>query len=298
VTSPPSGAARLDERIALTTEAAHRAVDYLAAAPHRPIAPTYDTVARLAAFRRPLQDAPRPAHDVLRELDEIGSPATTVQAMGRYFGYVNGGVEPAAAAASILAGAWDQNAALPAQSPAAAALDEVAAAWIVDLLGLPAAAVATFTTGATMANFTGIVTARDALLANAGWDVNELGIIGAPPLRVIVGEEVHISALKSLRLAGLTPGLVERVPVDARGAIDADAFPTDTDALTLVLLQAGNVTTGASDPFAPIIPGVRERGGWVHVDGAFVLWAAASPALRDQVAGVEWADSWATDAHK
>lgn len=206
----PSGAARLDERIALTTEAAHRAIEYLAAAPHRPIAPTDDAIARLDAFRRPLQDAPRPAHDVLGELDEIGSPATTVQAMGRYFGYVNGVVEPAAAAASILAGAWDQNAALPAQSPAAAALDEVAAAWIVDLLGLPTDAVATFT--------------------------------------------------------------------------------TDTDALTLVLLQAGNVTTGASDPFDRIIPGVRERGGWVHVDGAFGLWAAASPALRAQVTGVELAD--------
>ncbi|MCB2412342.1 aspartate aminotransferase family protein [Demequina sp. TTPB684] len=294
----PRSLARLRERIAVTTEAARRAGGYLAAAPHRPIAPTADAVARLESFRRPLQDEPRAANDVLRELDEVGSPATVVQAMGRYFGYVNGGVEPAAAAASILAGAWDQNAALPAQSPAATVLDEVAAAWIVDLLGLPRDAVATFTTGATLANFTGIVTARDALLARAGWDVNELGLAGAPRLRVIVGDEVHISALKSLRLAGLAPGLVERVPVDERGAIDADAFPTDTDELTLVLLQAGNVTTGASDPFARIIPGVRERGGWVHVDGAFGLWAAASPTLAEQVAGVELADSWATDAHK
>ncbi len=294
----PSGSARLDERIALTTDAARRAGEYLATAAHRSIAPTADAVAALDSFRRPLQDSPRAGHEVLRELDEIGSPATTVQAMGRYFGYVNGGVEPAAAAASILAGAWDQNAALPSMAPAAAVLDEVAAGWIVDLLGLPSDAVATFTTGATMANFTCIVTARDALLARAGWDVNERGIQGAPPIRVIVGEEVHISALKSLRLAGLAPGLVERVPVDSRGAIDADAFPTDTDALTLVLLQAGNVTTGASDPFDRIIPGVRKRGGWVHVDGAFGLWAAASPALRDQVAGVELADSWAADAHK
>lgn len=294
----PLALARLRERIAVTTEAARRAGNYLAASPHRPISPTGDAVAALDAFRRPLQESPRPAHDVLRELDEIGSPATTVQAMGRYFGYVNGGVEPAAAAASILAGAWDQNAALPSMAPAAAALDEVAAGWIVALLGLPSDAVATFTTGATMANFTGIVAARDALLAKAGWDVNELGIIGAPPIRVIAGAEVHISALKSLRLAGLAPGLVERVPVDGRGAIDADTFPTDTDALTLVLLQAGNVTTGASDPFDRIIPGVREPGGWVHVDGAFGLWAAASPALRAQVAGIELADSWATDAHK
>lgn len=290
--------ARLRERIAVTTEAARRANGYLAAAPHRSIAPTPEAVAALDAFRRPLQDTSHPARDVLRELDELGSPGTTVQAMGRYFGYVNGGVEPAAAAASILAGAWDQNAALPVQSPVAAVLDEVAAEWVVDLLELPRDAVATFTTGATMANFTGIVAARDALLARAGWDVNELGLNGAPPIRVIVGEEVHISALKSLRLAGLAPGLVEQVPVDARGAIDADVFPTDTDALTLVMLQAGNVTTGASDPFDRIVPGVRERGGWVHVDGAFGLWAAASPTLRDQVRAVEEADSWAADAHK
>ncbi len=183
-------------------------------------------------------------------------------------------------------------------APAAAVLDEVAAGWIVDLLGLPSDAVATFTTGATLANFTAIVTARDALLARAGWNVNKLGLQGSPPIRIIAGEEVHVSALKSLRLAGPGPGTVEFVAVDANGAIDAHAFPTDTDALTLVLLQAGNVTTGASDPFARIIPGVRERGGWVHVDGAFGLWAAASPRLRDQVAGVEGADSWATDAHK
>lgn len=294
----PTSLARLRERIAVTTEAARRAGGYLAAAPHRSIAPTADAIAALESFRRPLQDAPRPAREVLRELDELGSPGTTVQAMGRYFGYVNGGVEPAAAAASILAGAWDQNAALPAQSPVASVLDEVAAEWIVDLLGLPRDAVATFTTGATMANFTGIVAARDALLARAGWDVHELGLVGAPPIRVIVGEEVHISALKSLRLAGLAPGLVERVPVDGRGAIDADAFPTDTDALTLTLLQAGNVTTGACDPFDRIVSGVRERGGWVHVDGAFGLWAAASPTLKEQVAGVEEADSWAADAHK
>jgi len=294
----PAALHRLRERISLTTDAARRAGGYLAAAPHRAIAPSAGAVAALESFRRPLQDAPRAARDVLRELDEIGSPATTAQSVGRYFGYVNGGVEPAAAAASILAGAWDQNVAMPTMSPAAAVLDEVAAGWIIDLLGLPHEAVATFTTGATLANFTAIVAARDALLARAGWDVDALGLQGAPPIRVIAGDEVHVSALKSLRMAGLAPGLVERVPVDASGAIDADAFPTDTDELTLVLLQAGNVTSGASDPFARIIPGVRERGGWVHVDGAFGLWAAASPTRKHLVEGVELADSWATDAHK
>jgi glutamate/tyrosine decarboxylase-like PLP-dependent enzyme len=255
-------------------------------------------VAALEIFRRPLQDESIPGRDVLAELDAFGSPATVIQGIGRYFGYVNGGVEPVAAAAAILAGAWDQNVALPGMSPVGSVLDEVAAGWIVDLLGLPSDAVATFTTGATLANFTAIVAARDALLARAGWSVEHDGLAGAPSIRVIAGAEVHASALKSLRMAGLGPGTVERVPVDASGAIDADAFPADTDALTLVLLQAGNVTSGASDPFARIIPGVRERGGWVHVDGAFGLWAAASRSRKHLVEGVDLADSWATDAHK
>lgn len=289
---------RLRERVGLTTEAARRAGGYLAAAPFRPIAPTAEAVAALEVFRRPLQDGPIPARDVLAELDAFGSPATIVQGVGRYFGYVNGGVEPAAAAAAILAGAWDQNVAMPGQSPAGAVLDEVTAGWIVDLLGLPTDAIATFTTGATLANFTAIVAARDALLARAGWSVEDHGLAGAPSIRVIAGAEVHASALKSLRMAGLASGSIDRVPVDANGALDADAFPTDTDALTLVLLQAGNVTSGASDPFARVIPGVRERGGWVHVDGAFGLWAAASPTRRHLVDGVNLADSWATDAHK
>ena len=294
----PAALDRLRERVGLTTEAARRAGGYLAAAPHRSVAPTPDAVAALKTFRRPLQEDPIPARDVLAELDELGSPATVIQGVGRYFGYVNGGVEPAAAAAAILAGAWDQNVALPGMSPVGAVLDEVAAGWIVDLLGLPSDAVATFTTGATLANFTAIVAARDALLARAGWSVEKDGLTGSPAIRVIAGAEVHASALKSLRMAGLGAGSIERVPVDASGAIDADAFPTDTDALTLVLLQAGNVTSGASDPFARIIPGVRERGGWVHIDGAFGLWAAASPTRRHLVDGVDLADSWATDAHK
>ena len=294
----PAALNRLRERIGLTTEAARRAGGYLAAAPHRPIAPSADAVAALEIFRRPLQDESIPGRDVLAELDAFGSPATVIQGVGRYFGYVNGGVEPVAAAAAILAGAWDQNVAIPGMSPVGAVLNDVAAGWIVDLLGLPAEAVATFTTGATLANFTAIVTARDALLARARWSVDERGLAGSPRIRIIAGAEVHTSVLKSLRMAGLGPGTVETVAVDASGAIDADAFPTDTDALTLVLLQAGNVTSGSSDPFARIIAGVRERGGWVHVDGAFGLWAAASPARKHLVEGVELADSWATDAHK
>ncbi|WP_296667606.1 pyridoxal-dependent decarboxylase [Demequina sp.] len=297
LTSPRS-LALTRERIALVTEAARRAGVYLAGAAHRPVAPTPAAVAALDVFRRPLQDGRIDAREVLAELDAFGSPATVAQSMGRYFGFVNGGVDNAAAAAAVLAGQWDQNAALPVMSPTAAALDEVAAGWVVDLLGLPATATATFTAGATLANLTGIIAGRDALLARAGWDVHQRGLFGAPPLRIVTGEECHASALKALRLAGLGVDRVERVATDAYGAIDPAAFPADTDALTLVVLQAGNVNTGASDPFEAIIPGVRERGGWVHIDGAFGMWAQASPALRHQVAGVQLADSWGTDAHK
>ena len=287
---------RSRERIGLITEAARRAGSYVAGAAHRPVFPGADAVAGLDAFRRPLQDDPIPAREVLAELDTFGSPATAVLNDGRYFGFVTGGTDLAAGAAAILAGAWDQNAG--GMSPVTSVLDEVACGWVIDALGLPSTAVASFNAGATVANLTGIIAGRDALYARQGWDVARDGLAGAPALRIIVGEEVHASALKALRLAGFGESQIERVPTDAHGAIQAEAFPTDTDGRTLVLLQAGNVNTGASDPFAEIIPGVRERGGWVHVDGAFGLWAAASPRLRHLVAGVELADSWATDGHK
>ncbi len=290
--------ARARERIGLITEAARRAGSYVAGASDRPVFPASDAVDALEVFRRPLQDEPLRVRDVLAELDTFASPATVVSTHGRYFGFVNGGTDPAAQAATILAGAWDQNVGGTAMSPAASVLDEVACGWVIDALGLPSTAVASFNAGATVANLTGIIAARDALLARQGWDVGADGLIGAPALRLVVGEEIHASALKALRLAGFGEAQIERVPTDGAGAIIADAFPTDTDSRTLVLLQAGNVNTGASDPFAAIIPGVRERGGWVHVDGAFGLWAAASPQLSHQVRGVELADSWATDAHK
>ncbi|MFV0634403.1 pyridoxal phosphate-dependent decarboxylase family protein [Demequina sp.] len=292
----PTSISHTRERIGLITEAARRAGSYVANAPHRPVYPPRDAVEALAAFDTPLPTRGRHAREVLAELDAFGSAATTVVNAGRYFGFVTGGTDPAAQAAAILAGAWDQNAG--AGSPVAEAIDAVACRWVIQALGLPSTAAAAFNGGATVANLTGIIAGRDALLARAGWSVARDGLQGAPRLRVVVGDEVHASALKALRLAGLGESQIERVPTDAKGAVDADHFPQDTDALTLVLLQAGNVNTGASDPFAQIIPGVRERGGWVHVDGAFGLWAAASPAMAAQVRGVDLADSWATDGHK
>lgn len=282
----------------LIDAAAARASAYVTAAGSRPVYPTADALAGLEHFRTPFPDRPRAASDVLADLDTYGSPATVVSTHGRYFGFVTGGLDPAAHAAAILAGAWDQNTGGAIMSPVAAALDEVACGWMIDALGLPSGAAGAFTSGATIANLTGIIAGRDALYARQGWDVKAQGLAGAAPLRVIVGDEVHTSALKALRLAGFGQSQIERVPTDHTGAIQASKFPTDTDSSTLVLLQAGNVNTGASDPFQDIIPGVRERGGWVHIDGAFGLWAAASPALRHLVAGAELAHSWATDAHK
>ncbi|MFO7244848.1 MAG: aminotransferase class V-fold PLP-dependent enzyme [Actinomycetes bacterium] len=293
----PTALALTKERIAITTEAARRAGSHLASAAHRPVFPPAEALAALDAFRRPLQDGPLPAHEVLAELDAFGSPASVVSTHGRYFGFVNGGTLPAAAGAAILAGAWDNNAGPSVCAPASAVLDEVAGRWIVDVLGLPSTAVASFCAGATVANLTAIIAARDAILARSGWDVGELGLAGAPAVRVVIGAEAHTSVVKALRLAGFGEAQIERVPTDEVGAIDADAFP-ETDELTLVVLQAGNVNTGASDPFERIIPSAREASSWVHVDGAFGLWAAASPTRRRLVAGVELADSWATDGHK
>ena len=238
---------------------------------------------------------------MLERLDRLGSPATMASNGGRYFGFVTGGTDPAAQAAAILAGAWDQNAALPVMSPVAAHLDGLAAAWACDLLGMPPGAVATFCGGATVANLTGILAGRDALLARLGWDVDRQGLAGAPPLRVVTGAEAHSSVHKALRMAGIGRDAVTFVPTDDCGRVDAAAFGAGdvvVDERTLVILQAGNVNTGHSDPFAEVVGPAHAAGAWAHVDGAFGLWAAAAPARRHLVAGVETADSWATDAHK
>jgi glutamate/tyrosine decarboxylase-like PLP-dependent enzyme len=234
---------------------------------------------------------------VLALLDEVGSAAAVDVTHGRYFGFVIGGTDPAATGAAALAGAWDQNVATPVMSPVGTHLDAIASRWVVELLGLPSEASATFCAGATVANLTCVLAARDALLHRAGWDTRTKGLAGAPALRVLTSEEVHVSALKALHMAGIGTDAVTFVPTDGAGRVRADAFP-DVDDRTIVLLQAGNVNTGHSDPFAEIIPRARAAGAWVHIDGAFGLWAAASQQRRALVAGVEQADSWATDAHK
>jgi glutamate/tyrosine decarboxylase-like PLP-dependent enzyme len=242
-------------------------------------------------------DTPWPADAVLQLLADAGDVGATRTTGGRYFGFVTGGVEPIALAASTLAGAWDQNAALPAMSPIAARLDEIAARWIVELLELPPDSVAAFCAGATVANLTGIITGRDALLERVGWSMRERGLAGSPPITVVTGDEIHASALKVLQLAGFGTEQIVRVPTDDCGRVLAEAWP-DTAGQTLVVLQAGNVNTGHSDPFDAILPNLDRERTWVHVDGAFGLWARLAPDRRATISGVEAADSWATDAHK
>jgi glutamate/tyrosine decarboxylase-like PLP-dependent enzyme len=293
----PSNPHAADQRSALFLDAAHRAAAYAASIRERGVFPTDEAVADLARFPEALPAGPVPAHEVLELLDELGSPATVASTGSRYFGFVTGGTAPPPPAPSALALAWDQNGALPVMSPVAAHLDALAARWCVDLLGLPGTATASFCAGATVANLTCIVAARDALLHRAGWDVGRYGLAGAPPLRVVASAEIHVSVTRALRVAGIGTAQVESAPTDDRGRVRVDRFPA-VDERTLVLLQAGNVNTGHSDPFDILIPHARRQGGWVHVDGAFGLWGNASPTQRSELAGVELADSWTTDGHK
>ena len=230
-------------------------------------------------------------------LDRIGSPATIASAGGRYFGFVTGGSLPATVAANWLAAAWDQNTTLAVMSPIGAKLETVASRWIVDLLGFPSTCGVGFVTSATMANLCGLAAARHALLARQGWDVEARGLFDAPPITVVVGDEVHVSLLKALSLLGFGRARVIRVPVDDQGRMRADGLPA-LDDRTIVCLQAGNVNTGAFDPADAIVPLARAAGAWVHVDGAFGLWAAVAPARAHLMRGYADADSWATDAHK
>ena len=210
---------------AILADAAERGARYLDGLTDRPVAPSAEMLAGLGALGGPLPDGPSDPLDVLRLLDEHGSPATVASAGPRYFGFVTGGTLPAALGAATLAAAWDQNACLEVMSPVAAALETAAAAWLIELFGLPKECAVGFTTGATMANLTGLAAARHAVLARLGWDVEERGLFGAPPIEVVVGEEVHVSLLKALSLLGLGRARVKRVPVDRQGRMRAEAFP-------------------------------------------------------------------------
>lgn len=273
------------------------AIRYLDSLDERSVAPAPEAVARLVELDVPLPDAPAETADVIKLLDEIGSPATVTTAGSRYFGFVIGGALPATLAANWLAGAWDQNAGMFVMSPIATALETIAQKWILDALSFPPEAAVGFVTGATMANFTGLAAARHALLQRQGWDVGADGLFGAPPIKVVVGDEVHVSLLKALSLLGFGHSRVIRVPADEQGRMRPDQLPP-LDSSTLLCIQAGNVNTGAFDPADILCERAHEAGAWVHVDGAFGLWLAADPARAHLTAGLANADSWATDAHK
>jgi glutamate/tyrosine decarboxylase-like PLP-dependent enzyme len=281
----------------LIKDAARRSARYLEDLKERSVAPPPEAVERLKGFDVPLQEEPIAPVKVLAELDEVGSTATVASAGPRYFGFVTGGTLPAALAANFLAGAWDQNAVLHVASPATASLEDVCRRWLVALFGLPPDAGIGFVTGATMANFSALAAARHALLGRLGWDVEAHGLFGALPLTVIVGAEVHVSVLKALSLLGLGRERVVRVAADGQGRMRPEAIPALTEP-AIICVQAGNVNTGAFDPAAEICAVAQASDSWVHVDGAFGLWAAACPDRAHLAAGIPAAHSWATDAHK
>jgi len=281
----------------LLEQAASRGIRYLENLDARGVFPSQEALRRLAELGGPLQTEPMDAVAVLAVLDEIGSAATVASTGQRYFGFVTGGALPATVAANWLASAWDQNAGLEVQSPVSAALEEIARGWLLEILSLPQGTGVGFVTGATMANFTALAAARHNVLEHAGWDAEADGLFGAPAVTVIVGDEVHVSVLKALMMLGLGRNRIVRVPTDEQGRMRVDALPKIAGA-TIVCMQAGNVNSGAFDPAAEICGAAHDAGAWVHVDGAFGMWAAAAPRHAHLVRGLAEADSWATDAHK
>jgi glutamate/tyrosine decarboxylase-like PLP-dependent enzyme len=277
--------------------AADKARSYVRDICERRVSPSEASLAALGELNEPFPGFPCEPCEVIRRLDQIGSRATVATTGGRYFGFVNGGMVPAAMAANWLAAAWNQNAALRVMSPIAGELEEIVLRWVCEALGLPPECAGGLVTCATMANFTALVTARQALLALAGWDVTADGTFGAPPIEVVVGAEVHASILKALSLAGFGRKRVTIVEPDAQGRMRADSLPRLSER-TIVCIQAGNVNTGAFDPAAIICKAARDQGAWVHVDGAFGLWARISRKYDHLTRGFDEADSWATDAHK
>jgi glutamate/tyrosine decarboxylase-like PLP-dependent enzyme len=281
----------------LLKDVANRGSKYIDEVADRRVSPSSEAIERLAALDVTLQDGPIDPAKVLAELDEFGSPATLASTGGRFFGFVVGGCLPAAMVANMLSAAWDQNAGYDVLSPIATQLENICMKWLTSIFGLPPEAGAGFVTGATMANFSGLAAARHALLAQEGWDVEAQGLFGAPPITVIVGDEVHVSVLKALSMLGFGRERVVRVPVDDQGRMRADSIPRITGP-TIVCIQAGNVNTGAFDPAEEFIQAAHQSNAWVHVDGAFGLWALAAPDRAYLARGVQEADSWAADAHK
>ena len=281
----------------LLQQASAYAGDFVKSMRERPAFPPADALQALQGFHEPMPAEPCPAGQVLDMLQQIGGPAVVPYGSGRYFGFVNGGVLPAPLAVKVLADAWDQNAGLYLTSPLAAELEQVCEDWLVDLLRLPKGTAAGLVTGSATATLCGLTAARHALLARQGWDVNAKGLYEAPRLRVVMGGQAHVTVSKALAVLGLGTEAVEIMPTDPDGRMMFDDAPI-LDENCIVIAQAGNVNSGAFDEFVEIIEKTRAAGAWLHIDGAFGLWAAASDQYRHLLHGAEWADSWAVDAHK
>lgn len=281
----------------LLNSTAERAIRYLESLPYRSVAPSSQAIQDLSRLKHPMPDESTPDDEVIAQLDELVSPATLGTAGPRFFGFVIGGSLPVTLAANWLAGAWDQNSALYNTTPGTATIEQIALDWLLDLFNLPKGSAGAFVTGATVANFTALAAARNRVLSDAGWNVEADGLFGAPPITVIIGAEAHPSVLKSLGMLGLGRSRQIKIPVDSQGRMRPDALP-EIKGPTIVCLQAGNVNTGAFDPFDEIIDRLDGTGAWVHVDGAFGLWAAAAPSMSHLTRGLQRANSWATDAHK
>lgn len=291
----------MDERARALDTAHRRATGFLNSLGERPVWPraSYDDLR--AALGGPLPEGGTDPSSVVDELATLADPGVVASAGGRFFGFVVGGSLPAALAADWLTSAWDQNAGLVSMSPAASAVESVAADWLLDLFGLPAESAVGFVTGGMMANFTCLAAARRRVLADVGWDLDSRGLSGAPTARLVVGAHRHDTVDRALRLLGFGRDELTIVPTDAEGRMlpeGLDAALSSTTGPAIVCLQAGEVHTGAFDSFSELIPVARSQDAWVHVDGAFGLWAAASPISRKLTDGAEDADSWATDAHK
>ncbi len=274
---------------------------YIASRADRPVWPTTTLPELRAALGGPLPATPLEPLDVVDALARAAEPGLVTTTGPRYFGFVTGGALPATVAAEWLTAVWDQPATLYVMSPAAAVVEEVAGAWLLDLLGLPPTASVGFVTGCHMANFTALAAGRHEQLRRAGWDVEADGMQGAPPLHVVVGDEVHVSVIGALRMLGIGSRHIVRAGADDQGRMQPDALASALGGLNgpaIVCAQAGNVNTGAVDPLDAIADVAGRHQAWLHVDGAFGLWASASAALRPLIRGVERADSWATDAHK
>jgi glutamate/tyrosine decarboxylase-like PLP-dependent enzyme len=288
-----------DER-ALLARAAELAADYIETLDTRPIRPEADYATMLRAFDVPVPEEGIDPRVAIDELARTAEPGLTGMGSGRFFGFVIGGSVPAATAADVLTTAWDQNTGLAAPTPATSAIETVAGRWVLDLLGLPGHCSYAFVTGCQMAHVTALAAARQGVYERAGYDLREHGLAGAPPLRVVVGSQRHVTVIRALRLLGIGRAQEVVVPADEQGRMQVDALSEALghDGPTIVCAQAGEVNTGAFDDLDALVPLAHAHDAWVHIDGAFGLWAAATPTLAHLVSGHASADSWATDAHK